>query len=260
MFLTQRLREAVVRFHRAIARKQGLCAILGANGLGKSTLLRFVAGEYLHDDRNLVSYIPDSRKCGSSAFAFLKVISEDFGIPPKRSQAAQLDAIENVLLEHHGSGKTTIVFIDEAQRLTLDTFEVVRALLNYETATEKMIQVVIAGQLELRDKFLEQGRYAAIQSRIVAPLLMKPLSFEEAKAMIEHRLHVYGLINPFAPEAFRDIYTQSFGIPRKILAFCQLAYDLTEGEGQVTQEHVARVFEQIQLADEAANEELPVAV
>src|SRR4051812_30829373 len=96
MFLTQRLREAVVRFHRAIARKQGLCAILGANGLGKSTLLRYIAGEYVDDGRNAVSYIPDSRTCGTSAFAFLKTISEDFGIPPKRSQAAQLNAIEGV--------------------------------------------------------------------------------------------------------------------------------------------------------------------
>src|SRR3954454_3899406 len=83
MYLTASLKEALVRFRRSIARKQGLCCILGDNGMGKSSLLRFLATAYESDTNCNVSYFSDTRRF-KTTFEFLKLISADFGISPKR--------------------------------------------------------------------------------------------------------------------------------------------------------------------------------
>jgi general secretion pathway protein A len=230
MYLTQPLKEAVVRFRRAIARKQGLCCILGGNGMGKSSLLRYLSSGYESDEQCSVSYFADTRKF-KTPFDFLKMTSADFGISPKRSQTAQMDAIEEFLGNNHEAGKTTLIFIDEGQRLNLDTLELVRALLNYETNTEKLVQIIISGQLELRDRLLER-RYKAFRSRIVAPLVMQSMTAEETAAMIAFRLDGWGLENPFAPKAILRIHELSGGVPRNILLLCQQAYDKAQDQGR----------------------------
>ena len=86
-----------------------------------------------------------------------------------------MNAIEEFLGENHEARKTTLIFIDEGQRLNMNTLELLRALLNYETNIEKLVQIVVSGQLELRDRLLER-RYKAFRSRIVAPLLMERMT------------------------------------------------------------------------------------
>src|SRR4029453_13803902 len=223
MYLTTELKDAVIRFRRAIARKQGLCVILGGNGMGKSSLLRYLSSGYEADDNCVVSYFADSRKFKTS-FDFLKMISADFGIAPKRSQTAQMDAIEEFLVNNHQTGKTTMVFIDEAQRLNMDSLELVRALLNYETNTEKLVQVVLSGQLELRDR-LQERKYKAFRSRIVAPYLMQPLTAAATVAMIQFRLESWGLGNPFTESSLLQIHKLSGGVPRDVLLLCQQSCD-----------------------------------
>lgn len=231
MYLTGPLKEALVRFRRAIARKQGLCCILGDNGMGKSSLLRFLATGYESDEACNVSYFSDTRRF-KTTFEFLKLISADFGIGPKRSQTAQMDAIEEFLGSSHEAGKTTLIFIDEGQRLNLDSLELVRALLNYETNTEKLVQVVISGQLELRDRLLER-RYKAFKSRIVAPLLMERMTPADTQAMIAFRLDSWGIDKDlFLPEAITKIHDLSKGVPRDILYLCQHSYDAASDDGR----------------------------
>lgn len=249
MYLTQPLKEAVIRFRRAIARKQGLCCILGGNGMGKSSLLRYLSSGYESEDTCSVSYITDSRKFKTS-FDFLKLVSADYGIPPKRSQTAQMDAIEEFLGVNRENGRTTLIFIDEAQRLNMESLELVRALLNYETNTEKLIQIVVSGQLELRDRLLER-RYKAFRSRIVAPLVMQPMTSEETAAMIEFRLDGWGLENPFSPEVMARIHTLSGGVPRDTLSLCQQAYDLADDACRqlVLTDDVEQAFRLLQIVD-----------
>jgi general secretion pathway protein A len=250
MFLTPKLKDAVLRFHRAIRRRQGLCTILGANGLGKSTLLRYILSDFEGDSSCQVAYLPDSRTCGPSTFSFIKTISEDFGIGPKRSQAAQLHALEQLLNKNHNEGRNTVLFIDESQRLSLDIFEVIRAMLNYETHTEKLLQVVIAGQIDLRDRLLRDS-HKAVRSRIVAPIVLQPLKLEEAVEMIQFRLNKFNLENPFTEEALHEIYVRSFGVPRNILSLCQQAYDLSDGERLVSGADVRAAYEQLQIEETA---------
>jgi general secretion pathway protein A len=249
MYLTAELKDAVIRFRRAIARKQGLCVILGGNGMGKSSLLRYLASGYEADDNCTVSYFADSRKFKTS-FDFLKMISADFGIAPKRSQTAQMDAIEEFLVATQQEGKTAMVFIDEAQRLNMDSLELVRALLNYETNTEKLVQVILSGQLELRDR-LQERKYKAFRSRIVAPHLMQPLSADETAAMIQFRLDSWGLENPFSDAALVRMHQLSGGVPRDILLLCQHSLDRAgdQDRAQVTAEDVEIAYSKLQISD-----------
>jgi general secretion pathway protein A len=249
MYLTQTLKDAVIRFRRAIARKQGLCCILGGNGMGKSSLLRYLSSGYESEDTCSVSYITDSRKFKTS-FDFLKLVSADYGIPPKRSQTAQMDAIEEFLGANLDAGKTTLIFIDEAQRLNMESLELVRALLNYETNTEKLIQIIISGQLDLRERLLER-RYKAFRSRIVAPLVMQPMTADDTAAMIEFRLAGWGLENPFSSDSVTKIHELSGGVPRDILSLCQQSYDIAEDAGRklVCAEDVERAFAILQIAE-----------
>lgn len=245
LFLTAKLKDAVNRFLRAIDRRQGLCTILGANGLGKSTLLRYLTLQYEDESRFACSYLPDSRKCGTSSYGFLKVLSEDFGVGPKRSQYAQIDAMEKTFIANYEAGKNTIIFIDEAQRLSLEMFEVIRSLLNVETHVHKLVQFVLAGTLDLRDR-LHTERYKAIQSRVVAPILMVPLSLPEMTAMIEMRLSTYDIPMPFTVEALYQIHAHSRGVPRTVLSLCQQAYDVGASRGRTAEISEADVFEACQ--------------
>jgi general secretion pathway protein A len=252
MYMTRALQEATVRFRRAIARKQGLCCILGDNGLGKSSLLKFLASGYETDERCNVSYFSDSRKF-KTPFEFLKMISADFDISPRRSQSAQMDAIEQFLVASHAEGKASLVFIDEAQRMSIDTLELLRAMLNYETDTEKLVQFVLSGQLNLRDRLLEPD-YKAIRSRIVAPYLMTPLATEETIAMIQFRLDAWGVQNPFSREAMFRVHEMTGGVPRDILLLCQAAYDKAEDDQRtlVTPADVEGAIELLNIKDREA--------
>jgi type II secretory pathway predicted ATPase ExeA len=171
MYQTPSLKQAVTKIRRAVARKQGLCTIFGDVGIGKSSLLRFLFAGWDADENYQVAFLTTGKL--PSDFVFLKKISAEFSIPPARSRMAQMDAIEDVLLKEHEAGKTVVVLVDEAQLLSLDCLEACRSLLNFETNREKLVQIVLSGQLDLRDR-LEQGRYRAFRSRIVAFRILSP--------------------------------------------------------------------------------------
>jgi general secretion pathway protein A len=223
MYQTPALKEALAKIRLAVARKQGLSCIFGDVGMGKSSLLRFLLAGYMADDNNVISFLPSGDT--ASPFAFLKRISADFEVAPQRSRLAQMDAIEEFLTEKHATGKTTIVMIDEAQLLSLDCLEAIRSLLNYETNTEKMTQVILSGQLDLRDRMMLK-RYRAFRSRIVAPVVMRPLTTEETEAMIAYRLEYWQAPNLFTAKACRRVHELTGGVPRIILLTCQYAHDI----------------------------------
>lgn len=249
MYMTKVVKDAVIRFRRAIQRKQGLCCILGDNGLGKSSLLKFIASVYEADSNCVVSYFPDGRSI-SSSFNMVTMIAADFGIPPKRSLSRQLSALEDYLTESHDAGRTTILCIDEAQRLSLDMLETIRAMLNYETNTEKLLQVVVSGQLQLRDRLLKPD-HKSFRSRIAAPLLMTTFSRDDTVAMIKHRLDYWNIPDPFTSSALYRIHELSNGVPRDVVLLCQNACDIASDEGResVTADDVDTVARSLSIID-----------
>lgn len=225
MYLTPALRESVAKIHRAITLRQGLSCIFGSVGFGKSSLLRYIASRYDHDPNYRLAMIAE--QTNSPQFTFLKIISNELDIDPQRSSYAQMSAIEDFLIEQHERGKTVIVMVDEAQLMRLETLECIRSLLNYETHTDKLCQVVLAGQLELRDRILTK-RYKAFKSRIVAPVVLEYFTPNETESMIAFRHEHWQVMNRFTKEACQRVHELSQGVPREIVLICGYAYSMAD--------------------------------
>lgn len=201
--------------------KQGLSCIFGDNGFGKSSLLRYIAASYDHDENFRVAMVAE--KTNAPQFTFLKAISKELDIAPQRSAVAQMDALEEFLVEQYKEGKTVLVMVDEAQLLRLESMECVRSLLNYETNTEKLCQIVLAGQLELRDRMMTR-RYKAFRTRVVAPVVLELFTPEETEAMIMFRHEYWQVRNRFSHEAILRVQELTQGVPRDIVLICGYAY------------------------------------
>jgi type II secretory pathway predicted ATPase ExeA len=253
MYQTLSIRGALAKIRFAIDSRQGLSCILGDVGIGKSSLLRFVQAEYSAIDGNLTTLLTTGKY--PSPFAFLKKIAGDFGLGPKRSSMAQLEAFETFLIERHKDGKTVIVFIDEAQLLDAECLELVRTMLNFETHTEKLIQFVLAGQLDLRDRLI-QKKHKALRSRIFAPVILNAMALEETAAMIRHRCEYWQVSDPFTPAALERIYHVTDGVPRYVLQLCAISYQMALGlgENRIDEDLVDSAAHELSLNEEAPEE------
>jgi type II secretory pathway predicted ATPase ExeA len=205
-----------------IAERQGLALILGDAGMGKSSVLRYLLAEYSAEGYTTGMVYQTEFP---SPYAFMKEICSQFGIEAKRSLVAQHKALEQYLVGEFRSDRTVVLFIDEGQRLNADLLEVIRALLNFETYEDKLLQIVLAGTLEMRDRILAK-RNKALRSRVFAPCLLNQLSAEETAAMIQFRCDRSGIKNPFDDEGCERIFVLSHGTPRAILLICSHAWNL----------------------------------
>jgi general secretion pathway protein A len=196
--------------------------------MGKSSVLRLLFGEYQANEEVIACLIPTPNY--ASEFAFLKALCAEFNLPAKRSLYDQESMLKDFLMRCYLENKNVVVFIDEAQKLNGKMLEQVRAMLNFETNSDKLIQVVLAAQLELRDRLKDPSK-KAIRSRIFAPSLLDPLSLAETEAMLRHRCDLAEIPMLFTPEAVTAVYNHSGGVPRDILKVCSVAYKLMQSAG-----------------------------
>lgn len=240
LYLTNALRDTSKRVDYTIQRRQGLTYILGDVGLGKTSILRMMHWKYEDDKKNyLTTLIPTPNF--QSDFAMLKQICGDFGLTPKRSLFEQQKAFELWLLKQYQEGRNVVLFIDEAQKLKYKELELIRVLLNIESYDHKLIQVILVGQLELKNR-LAETKNKAIKSRVFAPSILTPLTLEETQKMIDFRCKIVEAENPFTSEAIESIYQITSGIPRNIVKLCFYSIDETQG-AKVTSETVKLVAE-----------------
>jgi general secretion pathway protein A len=196
----------------AIEQRQGLSVIFGDVGVGKTTIARRLYQVYRDREDYYTAYIPTPLY--PSDFQFLKNICAEFGMSPKRSKLLQLAAFEQFLIGAFKEDKNVLLIIDEAQGLIGQQFELIRQLLNFETNTQKLIQIVLIGQNELRNK-LRLKR--ALASRVANRSTLEPLHFDDTRSMINFRVMVAGRQEPlFSEPALIRIYDYSRGMPRDI--------------------------------------------
>src|SRR6185369_17464034 len=146
--------------------------------------------------------------------------------------------------------QNAVLFIDEAQRLTPKMLEQIRAFLNYETDEDKLIQIVLVGQIELLE-VLRDPKRKAIRSRLFAPSILDPLSLTETRQMLSFRCELAEMPNPFPDETINAVYAITGGVPRDVLKVCAIAFELAKmnGEKAVPAEAIPYAAEQARLRE-----------
>ena len=217
--------QALARLEIGIRLRRGLSLILGEVGTGKTTLARTLVSGVPQDEGFAFHMILDPSF--ESEYQFLLHLARLLGVrQPLKSTLDCREAIEHHLF--HGGvveGKTTVLMVDEGQKLTLDMLESLRMLLNYETNEFKLLQVVIFAQMELLGRI---GRVRNFMDRVALKYIINPLSEEETAEMIRFRLQSAGLPEGqdlFTPGAVLAVHSFTQGYPRQIALLCHNALE-----------------------------------
>jgi general secretion pathway protein A len=250
LLMTAEVENAIGRARFAVDARQGLTAIIGDVGLGKTSILRFLWMDYKAQEDCAVCMIPtaDFR----SPYGLIKAICAEFKISGKRSKEEQLVEFNKFVAANMKQDRNIVIFIDEAQKLDAEKLELLRTLINLEQPGEKLVQIVLAGQLELRDMLIRKENEALYQ-RLYAPTVLNPLSRQDTIAMIERRCKDAQIKNPFSVEAMQRVYEITAGVPRRILSLCGQSYEImlrTPRAKTVGPELVSAVFKQGDLKGE----------
>jgi len=211
--------------------KRGLSVILGDVGTGKTTLSRKLIQDLKEREDFIFHIILDPSFENEHLFltSLLKnfeiTISNETSLPPQFPTILSLrESLERFLFQKAVTeNRTVTLIIDEAQKLSENSLEVLRVLLNYETNEFKLLQLVLLGQLELHSKI---GNIPNFFDRISFKYTLNPLDFDETKEMIEFRIRQAGYtanMHLFLDDAIKEIYQYSRGYPRRITMFCHKA-------------------------------------
>ena len=221
LFMSERHGEGLAHLVYGVTESGGFIQLTGEVGTGKTTLVRTLLGQIPSEVDIALILNPQL-----SAVEFLATICEELGVnlPSGRySTKALVDALNRHLLEAHSQGRRTILLIDEAQNLSEGVLEQLRLLTNLETARQKLLQIILIAQPELREK-LAQDNLRQLAQRVTGRYHLEPLSAEEAFSYIDHRLRVAGALTEiFEPAAKREVFRLSGGVPRIINVICDRA-------------------------------------
>ncbi len=239
----------------AIRRREGFIAITGDIGTGKTTLCRALLETI---DRNTFTALVLNPFLSEEDL--LKLVLQDFGVVSRErvkqghlngiSKQELIDALYDFLLSLLPLRGTAVLIIDEAQNLPLKVLEQLRILSNLETDKEKLLQILLVGQIELQ-ALLRTPELRQLDQRISIRYELKPLTRRETASYIAHRLTVAGgggsLV--FDPAALDLIYKWSGGIPRLVNLICDRALfgAFAAQSGHVTRDIVSRAVQTLDL-------------
>jgi general secretion pathway protein A len=218
LYLSAKHREALNHLLYGIRERKGFVQLTGEVGAGKTTLCRALL-EQLPPEQYSTALIlnpvlqPDQ---------MMAAIATEFGLDVRGKDRFQiLQILNHFLLEEMARDREVVLIIDEAQNLTNDLLEQIRLISNLETDDRKLLQIVLMGQPELRDR-LNEHSLRQLRQRITVRYHLYPLRFSEVKDYIHHRLHVSGANGSpyFSFAALWRIFRYSNGIPRLVNAVC----------------------------------------
>ncbi len=220
LFMSDQHREALAHLLYGI-QNGGFVMLTGEVGTGKTTIIRCLL-EQLPPNTDIAIILNPM----ASAPELLSTICDELGvsyIADELTVKVLTDALNQFLLDNHRKGRKTVLLIDEAQLLKVPVLEQIRLLTNLETTTEKLLQIMLVGQPELK-RLLARPALRQLSQRITARFHLEALTLVETKAYIYHRLKVAGMPDhqmPFTDALITKIHEFSGGIPRLINVICE---------------------------------------
>jgi len=233
LFLSPHHKEALDHLLYGINERKGFIAIVGGIGTGKTTLCRALLSRLDQGTKSALifnAYISDME--------LLQAINQEFGLeesPGAKSKKDYIDTLNQFLLDTFSAGGNAVLLIDEAQNLSQEVLEQIRMLSNLETEREKLIQIVLVGQPELRE-LLATPSLRQLDERIMVRYELKPLEPKDLAGYVEHRLVVAGARGnlKFSDRALARVYAYSRGNPRRINSLCDRALLIAYAEEKFT--------------------------
>src|ERR1700737_4044385 len=221
LYLTPQTQAAMDELTYGIQNRKGFILLTGEVGTGKTPLINYLLN-WLKSRKTPTAFIFNSHLSANHLFDF---ILTDFGIPSAYAlNNNMLMRLNAWLIERFRAGERPVLIIDEAQGLSSELLEEIRLLLNLETASEKLLQIVLAGQPELEQK-LKRPELRQLQQRITLRCNTGTLSLAECHGYVVERLRIAGATREdiFAGEAMDAVYFYSQGIPRVVNLLCEHA-------------------------------------
>ena len=217
LYFSSQVKEALAKCEFMARDRVGPIYMYGPIGSGKTSLVRRLQQKLSADDRyNVKLLISPNLK---SSNAFLRLILETFDVKTARSYTGSLSNFEQFLVQQYQDSKVPVLLIDEAQYMNRETLNLIHYLLNFETNTIKLLQIVLVGQEELGAKIIQ---YRELASRMFS-IAINPMSLDDLKDMIYYRLTVAGHNGELfedSNEAYKTLYTYTKGLPRDAIKVC----------------------------------------
>jgi general secretion pathway protein A len=220
LYLSERHREALAHLLYGLQGNGGFVILTGEVGAGKTTLCRGLLEQAEVHGR--IAYIFNPRL---TELELLQTVCDEFGLEVESSRRGSIkvliDALNAFLLAEHAGGRRCVLVIDEAQNLSDGVLEQLRLLTNLETTERKLLLIVLVGQPELRE-MLARPQLAALAQRVIARYHLEPLSADDTRAYVRHRLRVAGATDPLplGDAAVARVHAITAGVPRRINLLC----------------------------------------
>ena len=234
-------RKAMAYLGYGLAQSEGFVVVTGEIGAGKSTLVAHLLATIDRARLNAISLVSTQIEGDD----MLRLVAQGLGLATGSVEKARLlDAVEQRLEEELRAGKRTLLIVDEAQNLPISSLEELRMLSNFQIGGRALIQIVLLGQPEFRDKLAGPG-LEQLRQRVIATHHLDAMGSDEVEAYIRHRLAVVGWQGrpDFEAGAFAAIHGRTGGIPRRVnqLANRLMLHAAVEGSDTIGAEAVETV-------------------
>jgi general secretion pathway protein A len=248
-------KKAMAYLGYGLAQAEGFIAITGEIGAGKSTLAAHLLARIDRNRLNAIGIVSTQVEGDD----LLRLVAQGLGLAPEgASKAALLERVEQALEEEYRGGKRSLIIVDEAQNLPVSALEELRMLSNFQIGGRALVQILLLGQPEFRDRIAGEG-LEQLRQRVIASHHLEPMGADEIEAYVRHRLGLVGWSGrpDFMPGAWQTMFRFTGGVPRRLNQLLNrlLLHGAVEGLDLIDSAAVDAVADELAIERPAPQEE-----